>query len=411
MFFLWGIIFFNYKKYSSIITYITFGVYFSLFLYLLYWSNLADKTKSFLFNYIFIITAVLCTVYAIISCKNNNISPVTGNVYVTKFGKQIFWSLNLVFLLLYFFENYLGSHSFFPGLVGIDIHTYSAPIISYFTNAQYLLLVFNYYYFKATKKKISILFIFIDTIVPVITRLARMSIVIALFQFGSLVIFLFMSQRKNNITLKEKKSLNRKKKNIIRFGIFGFIVLSVFTQYRMNLHNADFSYSDGIGFIGPKWLNWLSAFYGYFPMSFNNLKINILYRTVKHNYVGLYSFFSLYFGIFQIDNIFGINTTGQLVGRLITNGLATVPTAFWDFYYDFGLLFFIPIIVGMIITYYFEKKASKERLYLTYRTLYFWYAPYWFFISFQNTLFLAPAIINAFLIYFIIKYSFRIKAN
>lgn len=81
---------------------------------------------------------------------------------------------------------------------------------------------------------------------------------------------------------------------------------------------------------------------------------------MTHNYIGLYSFFSLYFGLFQVDNLLGIDTAGQLKGRLVTNGLATVPTAFWDYYYDFGLLLVIPIIVAILISYNFEKNREEN---------------------------------------------------
>ena len=51
MFLLWSYVFFIQKQKFSIITYITAGVYFPLFLYLLYWSDLSDRTESFVFDY------------------------------------------------------------------------------------------------------------------------------------------------------------------------------------------------------------------------------------------------------------------------------------------------------------------------------------------------------------------------
>ena len=413
MFLLWSYVFFIQKQRFSIITYITAGVYFPLFLYLLYWSDLSDRTESFVFDYIFVTLAVLCTIYDANAYKgkNSHIRSIDGRIYVTKFGRQLYGLINCTYIVLYFLENYLGSGSFVPGLVGIDIHTYSAPIISYFTNAQYLLLAYNYYYYKSTRRKSAIAFSLVDIIIPVITRLARMSIVMAIVQIGSLILFCETDTIKKNISKFEKKKIRRIKQTIFWVAAIGFVALSTFTQYRMNLHNAEFTYGSGIAFSGPKWAEWLAPFYGYFPMSFNNLKINILRRKVTHNYIGLYSFFSLYFGLLQVDNLFGLDTTGQLKNRLITNGLATVPTAFWDYYYDFDLLLVIPIIVAMFISYKFEKKSRKESKKLTYRTLYFWYVPYWFFTSFQNTLFLAPAIVVAMLTYYIIKHSFKVDVS
>lgn len=413
MFLLWSYVFFIQKQRFSIITYLTAGVYFPLFLYLLYWSDLSDRTESFVFDYIFVTLAVLCTIYVANAYKgkNTHIRSIDGRIYVTKFGRQLYGLINCTYIVLYFLENYLGSGSFVPGLVGIDIHTYSAPIISYFTNAQYLLLAYNYYYYKSTRRKSAIAFSLVDIIIPVITRLARMSIVMAIVQIGSLILFFETDTIKKTISKFEKKKIRRIKQTIFLVAAIGFVALSTFTQYRMNLHNAEFTYGSGIAFSGPKWAEWLAPFYGYFPMSFNNLKINILRRKVTHNYIGLYSFFSLYFGLLQVDNLFGLDTTGQLKNRLITNGLATVPTAFWDYYYDFDLLLVIPIIVAMFISYKFERKSRKESKKLTYRTLYFWYVPYWFFTSFQNTLFLGPAIVVAMLTYYIIKHSFKVDVS
>jgi hypothetical protein len=127
-----------------------------------------------------------------------HVRSIDGTIYVTKFGRQFYGVINFIYIALYFLENYLGSGSAVPGLVGIDIHTYSAPIISYFTNAQYLLLAYNYYYYKSTKRKSALAFSLVDIIVPVMTRLARMSIVMAVVQVGSLILFLETDTIKRN---------------------------------------------------------------------------------------------------------------------------------------------------------------------------------------------------------------------
>lgn len=55
------------------------------------------------------------------------------------------------------------------------------------------------------------------------------------------------------------------------------------------------------------------------------------------------------------------------------------------------------------------KKSSKEVNKLAYHTLYCWYAPLWFFMSFQNVLFMSVLIISGFLLYYIIQRSFTVK--
>ncbi len=411
MFLLWIFMVLVRKKRYSAITYAFWGIYFPLFLYELNWSSLIDDSECMKFNYIFIVTAFLLSIYGYRSSKIPDPQLDGMHIQITKFGKHFYILINLGYVFLYLLENYLGSGSVFPGLQQIDIHTYSAPIISYFTNSQFLVLAFDYYYYKATKKKGALLFIALCILMPVITRMARMSVVMSIVQLGGLVLFIELKGNGKYIRkrLKEKRRQKRIKYGILALAGIGFIALSAYTQYRMGIHGAEYTYLEGIGYSGPSWLSWFGVFYGYFPMSFNNLKINLLYREVPHNFIGLYSFTSFYFGILQLDNLLGINTTGQLVGRHITNGLATVPTAFWDFYYDFDYLFFIPVIVALIITYRFEVKSTREIKYLNYKTLYIWYVTYWFFTSFQNTLFLAPAIITGILISFIIRHSFYVE--
>lgn len=405
IFVLWFIVCVWKKNYSNLLTYIAFGVYLPLFFYQLGWSSLIDSRPNKMFDYIFIVLTIIFSAYAL---KTYNIKPnIIANgstISVTRFGKQVAIILNLGFFGLYFIENYLGSGTFIPGLRNIDIHTYSAPIISYITSAPFLVMGFDYLYWRATKKKVYIFFILLSIIIPVVTRLSRMAMVMSVAQLLSLIIYIEMSSR-------EKKRIDSKKKR--RFIVLGALAgagaigLMVFTGYRMSVNGAQYTYADAVGYTGPEAFEWMSVYYGYFPMSFNNLKIN-LYRTVQHNYIGLYSFLSFYFGILQFDNLLGISVTGQWKGQYVTSGSAAVPTAYWDYYYDFGILFWIPVLVAVIISYYFLKKSQKEETKLSFRTLYFWYIPYWFFSSFQNTLFLSNSIVVAILMYFIIEKSFRV---
>ena len=404
IFVLWVFMFFACKKPYHLVTYVFWGVFFPLYLYQLNWSGLIDSSENSTFDLIFVVLAVLVMIYSLSSYRKKTIAPIVGSICVTRFGKQLALPINFIYIFLYLIENYLGSGSFIPGLVGIDIHTYSAPIISYFTNAQFLVLAFDYFYFKATKKKNYIVFMLGIILVPVLTRFARMTIVMSLLQIGSLILFCELNRIKAGL-----KSIRHSKKIrilLIVIAIGGFIAMSRFTQYRMDVHNAGYTYASGIMYTGPEWLSWIAPFYGYFPLSFNNLKINIINRTISHDYVGLYSFAALYFGILQLDNVLGISTNAFLENRLITHGLATVPTAFWEYYYDFGMFFFIPIIVALLITRRFEKRASNEQNKLTYHTLYFWYVSYWFFTSFQNTLFLSTMIVVGIITHFVIKRSF-----
>ena len=405
---LWLYQFFIKKNYFSALTYIWAGIFVPLFMYQLGWSSLIDNSNSGMFNYIFICLAVTIAIYML---KTNGIKPnpihTNEKIIITSTGKKLLPLLNFGFVILYFLENYMGSGSIIPGLQKIDIHAYTAPIISYITSMPFLVMAADYYAYKATKKKKYWLWILVVFIIPIITRSARLQMMISALQFLSLLLFLEGSKAMES--LRSRKNYQKIKRVIIIGGIGLLIGVIQFTNYRMNHYGVyNLSYAELIGYEGPKNFSFLAPYYGYFPLSFNNLKINILYRTVEHNYIGLYSFACLFFGVFQIDNLFGIDTQGSIVNRLITHSAATVPTGFWDFYYDYGFFCFIPITVAMLVCYYFLKRAKREKTKLVYRTLYFWYIPLWFFMSFQNLIFASTIIVSGILIEIIVRRCFYV---
>ena len=165
MFFLWIIMSFVCGKKYHVITYVFWGVYVPLFLYQLNWSKLIDANECFSFDYIFVVFAIVLIIYSFFTFKGKKITPISGKICATSFGRKWALPINVIYLCLYLTENYLGSGLFFPGLVGVDIHTYSAPIISYFTTAQFLVLAYDYYYFKSTQKKTYLLFMLMIIIV------------------------------------------------------------------------------------------------------------------------------------------------------------------------------------------------------------------------------------------------------
>ncbi len=406
----WIYEFFVKKNRFSVLTYIWTGIFFPLFLYLLDWSTLIDTRTSWMFNYIFVCFAFIVIIYSVL-CGKRKITPIkNGTVVITKFGRKMVPLMNWGFIALYLLENYMGSRTFFPGLKHIDIHTYSAPIISYITSAGFLVMAADYYAWKATKRKKYIVWIPIILLFPFVTRSARMQLMIWALSFGSL--FLFVEGSDIVASVKKRKHYEKIKKVLLLLCLAGGIGLMSYTNYRMNHYGKyNLSYAEVTGFSGPEWLSFMAPYYGYFPLSFNNLKINILGRTVKHNYIGLYSFNCFYFGLLQLDNLLGINTQGARINGLVTQSAATVPTGFWEFYYDFNILCFLPMIVAMAISGYFLKKASKENKRLTFRTMYFWYIPMWFFMSFQNVVFSPTIIVVGLLIYYIIRNSFYIKSK
>ena len=233
-----------------------------------------------------------------------------------------------------------------------------------------------------------------------------MNIVIAIVQ----LLCLYTLFAKNNLLYKRKDYKLFKNSIISILCMCLAVSLMALTNYRMSHYGMyDINYADTTGWNGPTFLKWLAPYYGYFPLSFNNLKINLANRVINHNYLGLYSFNSLYFGIFHIDRLFGIDSNAANSNNLITNSAANVPTGFWEFYYDYGVLFFIPFICALLILFFFLVNTKQGKNSLAFRALYCWYVTYFFFMSFQNTLYMSISIIDGLLIFIIIKYSFNLN--
>lgn len=408
IFIIWMYIFFLKKNYIHVITFLWWGIFFPLFLYNLNWSTLIDTRNCQMFNYMVIMIVLITIIYSFLSA---NIKPQkieeNQSIEMTNFGLNIAIFLNLLFIFLYLLENYMGSGTIIPGMKGIDIHNqYSAPVISYITNNSYLFLSFDFLAYRATGKKSYLVWILVIIAIPIITRSARMNIVMAIVQ----LLCLYTLFAKKNLLYKRKDHKLFKNSIISILCMCLAVGLMDFTNYRMSHYGMyDINYADTTGWNGPTFLKWLAPYYGYFPLSFNNLKINVANRVINHNYLGLYSFNSLYFGIFHTDRLFGIDSNAAISNNLITNGAANVPTGFWDFYYDYGVLFFIPFICALLILFFFLVNTKKGKNSLAFRALYCWYVTYFFFMSFQNTLYMSVSIIDGLLIFLIIKYSFNLN--
>ena len=406
IFIIWMYIFFIKKNYIHVITFMWWGIFFPLFLYNLDWSTLIDTRNCPMFNYVIIAIALITIIYSFLTA---NIKPQKienkQSIRMTNFGLSIATILNCLFIFLYILENYMGSGTIIPGLKGIDIHNqYSAPIISYITNTSYLFLAFDFLAYRATHKKSYLVWMIVIIAVPILTRSARMNIVMAVIQ---LLCLYTLFPNENNIHIKNHKLL----KNSILLILCACLAIGLmaFTNYRMSHYGMyNINYADTTRWNGPSFLEWLAPYYGYFPLSFNNLKINIANQVIKPNYLGLYSFTSLYFGIFHIDRLFGIDINAANLNNLITNSAANVPTGFWDFYYDYGVFFFVPFICALFILFFFLVKTRKGKNSLAFRALYCWYVTYFFFMSFQNTLYMSVSIVSGLLIFLIIKYSFNL---
>lgn len=374
------------KNYFNLLIFLLIGIYIPLFMYMLGWSELIDKEISWQFYLIFIYLNLGIIISNIVMRKNDK------NFRFKVKNTNLFLFFNIVYVLSYLAENYMGSGSFFPVINGIDIHTYSAPLISYITRSIYIVLLGNLLFFIATKKKRYVIFILIILLIPIVTRAARIqSLVGAVEILFFYFYYIYCKFKKNNMEIK--------KGTLVKIIILCVLLMNVMiklTEYRMNQFGKyELKYEETIQYSGPEFMKKpLAIYYGYFPLSFNNLNINIKYTAINHNYIGLYSFKSIYYGIFQLDNILNLNPyEPEGESQLITSKSATVPTGFYDYYYDFGIFSFIPIYIAIGICIYLYLKMQRSSL-LVWRMLYFYYAPLWVFMSFQNIMFSSTQLIT-----------------
>ena len=301
------------------------GITFPLILYLLRWSDLIDEKIEWMFIYIFICFTITSGFYAVIT-KGLKPSRLKKEdvIVITSSGKSLIPLANLLFIFFYLLESKIGTGYLIPSLHQYDDHTLSVRFISYFTRSLFAVVAADFYAYKATKKKRYIICMLFVLLMPVLTRYSRMSTFMDTVRLVSL--FLFIDSQ--NVIEKAKDRLRKKRVRRIVIVITGIIMIAfiAFTNYRMSSFGKyDLIYSESIRYTGPKWLSFFAPYYGYFPLSFNNLNIN-LRRAVNHNFLGLYSFASLTFGILHLHTMLGISTNGHISGRYVTSNSATVPT-------------------------------------------------------------------------------------
>ena len=396
------------KDYFNISVYIAIGVHFPFILYLMNWSILIDPNISVMVFYILSCLNIFIVISNILIGGSINNFPFDFSI---KRNKRVVFAVNCMYLLIVLLENYIGSGFLLPAIHGVDIHTYSAPILSYFSESLYTMLIINFLYLYKSKDKSFLIWIIILTSIPLIGKSSRMIVLVSLVQLLSFGLFLYFNDKKYK---KSKSSfLNSKRKKILVIASLIFVVFFMvfLTEYRWGGYGqVQVSYSNSIGYTGPKiFEDTLAVFYGYFPLSYNNLNLNIVNRSVEHNYIGLYTYKGLFFGLLRLHNIFDLNPYQPDVGKYFKTGSATVLTGFYDFYYDFGVLSFIPILTATIIYYLIKKNVLKNRRSIFSYALYFLWVPLWLFMSFQNVIYDSTLIIRIIILYLLINYFFKIK--
>ena len=383
-------------------TYISIGILFPLVLYYFKWSYVIQKDPSNGFYWLFICLFALSTVYQL----STRSTLACEQQIELKIGRTLFvGAVNVFWLITILFNNLYCSGSFFPSLAGIDSHVDNAPILMYFVRSTYAVIALDILcYIKFNRIKY-LLFAFAQVVLPVVSSSGRMVAAEAAVCGVSLYLFLRLNGYGKH---KVKREGKRKLKLyqivlLVALGIGGIYALISVGIYRAS-HFGKYviSYATTIGYTGP--LGEVGAWlYGYFVVSINNLNQTILAHAENPNFIGLYSFSSLFFGILQFDNIFGFDSGAAQHASVYSLREATVPTGLWSFYYDYSVLVFIPMIVAFVKEAWLRQKVFSSRKSLIWCVIYFYYIPEWLFMGFTNTIFSVTGITTGVIIYILLS--------
>lgn len=371
-------------------TIINVAVNLNFLLFLMGWSDFIINEPQ-LGTYIIINSILIIFIIVMLLSKSPVEKLVKSKEYIVLKDRRIFNNkiniyvfINIIYIALFFLENYIGSRNLFPNIFGIDIHTYSAPLISFVTRAIYVMLFLNYICYENFKEKKYLVFFVIDLILFPVIRGARMNLFMSFFEFG---IF---------FTMYNLSYLIRNKKIIISLVLSAILLVGVGItvgnkRIQNQLENAgieeNLEYSDLIRYNGPQdSMGILPWYYGYFPMSYANLDKTIEriddggYRTY-----GIYTARPILVGLLQFDNLIPNYPDLDLIDEVSEyyTTSATVATGFSEFYLDFGKFAFIGIAIYAFISLAIYNGIKKN---INNLPLYSLIAGAWFFMAFQNTM-------------------------
>ena len=404
------------KDYFSLNTYIILGIYLPMFLSEFNWSFLHISNKPDNYYLLFCVFDIFLIFINFLPQSGLHPKDIQFKKNVKAKPIEIYNVLYLMFILI---ENYYASGHFFPSRYGIDIHTARMPYIYAFTTAIYLISVMNLIEFFVTKKIKYIFYIIFLMAFNIITKSARIDSFICAVQLLSMILFYFIYSKK---TVKKRDKIIKKKKSktkiIVIVGIISIIILNVGINVGINRMNSKGKYhlsyaKDGLNYKGPSIGNTeiIAYYYGYFPLSYDNLAYNMMYSTIRPNYIGLSSFRTLYFGVLQFDNFFGLDGGEATKANVIRSQAAAVATGFWVFYYDFGDLFFIPLFISFIIYYILKRNITKKNPSALSFVLYFYWIPLWTFLSFDNRIFDYQVLLHIILMIIIIPNRYTLNTS
>lgn len=396
------------RDWFSIYTYILFGVFLPIMLFFAKWSGFVNTNACNDFYLLFIELCLAIQLFLLVE-KPNNAFYLRGKI--VSCNRQ--WIV-LVFTIAYvsacLLENYLASGRLLPSIAGIDVHTFRAPVLCYLTKAIYPVCVLNYLSIitsdRISTRVLHALLIIIIIGIYIVGKGARMEVAEVLLQLGSFALFLDFRKMNDAILHIPRKRIVEA---IFIFFVFVFVFSLVGAIRTTQYGRYDVQYSYGIDYQGPSFLGeYIAWYYGYFPMSFNNLNLSISQVGSTYNLLGLNTWKFLYFGLFQLDNVLGIDGYAAEHAGLHVIREATVNTGFWNIYYDYGILAFVVFVLALFGYRILRDHCERDNCKLSSYCLYFYWIPLWFFMSFQNTVFDLFILSDYFLISILVANTFKI---
>ena len=336
------------------------SVVINFILYLQRWSTYFIQDCSYLTFSIIIVSQILVTSFDIINIKkevhNQKYAITDYGFRVKKFliGDFSFCASSAILLLCLLCsmaENYTSYGTLLPFLNDIDAHKNTVPIFGTIWRSLYPVgLIFFFLELRIYKKHIlSYLFLLSIIMYMLLSGGSRFWSVLSI---GSAIIFYF-------VYCKPKIKI----KTIMLFSFLAFLFIIVLLKMGYSRLTV-MTFEEKIGYIGPfanTSLGEVAAwYYGYFPYSFYNL--NLTLSNIQENSLYTYGLFFLLpvLLVTKSYKIMDISSYDQIAMsvRVITNSSATVATAFFEFYADFGPLFFLSIIFYLWLLYSLRNSKS-----------------------------------------------------
>lgn len=365
------------KNIFSYLNLIVLGVNLHLSLYFFNWSDLIIEKRENSFYLIFICLNFLIVLFSFFSFKYKKI----------KFKKRYFFKnkrcihfLNIFYIIALLLDVYMSSGTIFPLLKGIDIHTRSYSVITalLITRNTIPVILINIIFFMKNYKKIYLYYIFVLFFIPIILKGARHTVVQDITILGLFCIILY-----------QKEFLKLIRKNFL-IVLTLFVLISGMATYRSykfySKYNLKGNYAEWIAYKGPlKNSSFFTTYYGYYPLSFNNLNISIKdLKAKKIDFFGLNAFRG--FHVFT-NKLLNKEPYENAKERKYVVGAATVPTGFYDFYYDYRNLTFIPLLVSFLLSHYLFKKIYYSSQKIKWAGVYSIFCAGWLDIGMLNSLY------------------------